>query len=129
MIGLLVFRTNNILRLAMELFKTPAGLMATVFYRRSASRIISASSSTQGKDTEAQTSESVSPVRISTGSTEKEQISASPEEGRSLSWKDLHLTVDVAGEQKVLLDHLNGYIAPSSMTALMGVSGAGKVRS
>lgn len=111
----------------MELFKTPAGLMATVFYRRSESGIKSTSSSTQDRDSEAQKSESASPVRISTGTTEKVQISASPGKGRSLSWEDLYLTVDVKGEQKVLLNHLNGHIAPSSITALMGVSGAGKV--
>lgn len=111
----------------MELFKSPAGLMATVFYRKSEFGITSTSSSTQDKDAEAQKSETASPMRISTGSTEKERTLATPEKGRSLSWKDLHLTVDLAGEQKVLLNHLNGYIAPSSMTALMGVSGAGKV--
>ncbi|KAF2999430.1 hypothetical protein E8E13_007547 [Curvularia kusanoi] len=112
--------------LAMELFKSPAGLMATVFYRRSRSRITSSSGSTQADDAEAQKSEEPSPMRISTGSTEKVRDSTSLVRGRSLSWKDLHLTVNLQGEQKVLLDHLNGYIAPSSMTALMGVSGAGK---
>lgn len=110
----------------MELFKSPAGLMATVFYRQSKSGIISTSSSTQDKDAEAQKSESASPERICTGSTGKEQMLASAK-GRSLSWKDLYLTVNLTGEQKVLLNHLNGYIAPNSMTALMGVSGAGKV--
>ncbi|KAH8698121.1 P-loop containing nucleoside triphosphate hydrolase protein [Phaeosphaeriaceae sp. PMI808] len=88
--------------------------------------IISASSSGRDKDAEAQKSANGSPVRKSIGSKKEDRPFASPAEGRSLAWRDLHLAVTVAGEEKVLLNHLHGYIAPSSMTALMGVSGAGK---
>lgn len=112
----------------MELFKSPAGLMATVFYRQSSSEIISSSNSSQEKDVEAQTSANVSPERKSISSAKEEHASSGDSEGRSLAWRDLHLTVVVGGEEKVLLNHLDGYIAPNSMTALMGVSGAGKVR-
>ena len=43
------------------------------------------------------------------------------------SWYQLQYTVNVAGEERILLDNVMGFVAPGKLTALMGTSGAGKV--
>lgn len=42
------------------------------------------------------------------------------------SWKHVNYTVPVAGGTRQLLDNVQGYVKPGTMTALMGESGAGK---
>jgi ATP-binding cassette subfamily G (WHITE) protein 2 (SNQ2) len=44
------------------------------------------------------------------------------------SWQHVQYTVNVSGGDRVLLDDVSGYVAPGKLTALMGESGAGKVR-
>ena len=45
------------------------------------------------------------------------------------SWQHLEYTVPLSdGTQRRLLDDISGYVAPGKLTALMGESGAGKVR-
>lgn len=45
------------------------------------------------------------------------------------SWQHLEYTVTMPdGTQRRLLDDVSGYVAPGKLTALMGESGAGKVR-
>ncbi|GMM31117.1 ATP-binding cassette transporter [Martiniozyma asiatica (nom. inval.)] len=41
-------------------------------------------------------------------------------------WKNVDYVVPYAGEQRKLLDNVQGYVLPGTMTALMGESGAGK---
>lgn len=45
------------------------------------------------------------------------------------SWRNLRYTVSMKdGEQRTLLNDISGFVAPGKLTALMGESGAGKVR-
>lgn len=44
------------------------------------------------------------------------------------TWRNVNYTVSVAGNQRKLLDSVSGFVAPGKLTALMGESGAGKVR-
>ena len=45
------------------------------------------------------------------------------------SWKNIHYEVPISGgEMRKLLDDVSGYVAPGNLTALMGETGAGKVR-
>lgn len=45
------------------------------------------------------------------------------------SWQHLNYTVPLAGGgTRKLLDDISGYVAPGKLTALVGSSGAGKVR-
>jgi ATP-binding cassette subfamily G (WHITE) protein 2 (SNQ2) len=45
------------------------------------------------------------------------------------TWRHLEYTVPVSGGQyRRLLDDVSGYVAPGKLTALMGESGAGKVK-
>ena len=47
----------------------------------------------------------------------------------TFSWESLNCTVPVAGGGKrKLLNDISGYVVPGKLTALMGESGAGKVR-
>eukprot|EP01117_Protostelium_nocturnum_P006317 TRINITY_DN227_c0_g2_i2.p1 TRINITY_DN227_c0_g2~~TRINITY_DN227_c0_g2_i2.p1 ORF type:complete len:1432 (-),score=505.14 TRINITY_DN227_c0_g2_i2:66-4361(-) len=46
--------------------------------------------------------------------------------GGVFMWKDVNYSVPVKGEQKMLLNDIEGWIKPGQMTALMGSSGAGK---
>lgn len=46
----------------------------------------------------------------------------------TFSWKHVQYTVLTADGPRRLLDDVNGYVAPGKITALMGESGAGKVR-
>lgn len=41
-------------------------------------------------------------------------------------WRHINYTVPHEGKEKLLLDDVSGYCAPGSLTALVGVSGAGK---
>ncbi|KAK8079218.1 hypothetical protein PG994_003025 [Apiospora phragmitis] len=41
-------------------------------------------------------------------------------------WEDLCYDVQVKGQERRLLDHVDGWVKPGKSTALMGVSGAGK---
>ncbi|KAJ5462154.1 hypothetical protein N7530_010359 [Penicillium desertorum] len=105
--------------LAMELFRPPAGLLATVFYRRHVAHTVPSSTSSTENDLEAQ------------GFAKSTRKVSSPEEvrsqdGHSFAWKDLHLTLRKDGEERTLLQHIDGCIESGTLTALMGVSGAGK---
>ena len=45
------------------------------------------------------------------------------------SWKNIQYDVPIsAGRTRKLLDDVSGYVAPGKLTALMGETGAGKVR-
>lgn len=127
----------------MEMFRPPAGLLATVFYRQNVARIVPSSTSSTENDLEVQ------------GFARPTRKLSSPEEvrsrgGHSFAWKDLHLTLRKDGQERTLLQHIDGVsmtylqilfssplysdmrlnlgcIESGTLTALMGVSGAGKV--
>jgi ATP-binding cassette subfamily G (WHITE) protein 2 (SNQ2) len=47
----------------------------------------------------------------------------------TFSWEGLNYTVPISGgEERKLLNDVSGYVVPGKLTALMGESGAGKVR-
>ncbi|CAN3356086.1 pleiotropic ABC efflux transporter of multiple drugs Cdr1p [Diutina catenulata] len=41
-------------------------------------------------------------------------------------WRDLTYQVKIKSEDRVILDHIDGWVKPGQLTALMGASGAGK---
>ena len=59
-----------------------------------------------------------------------EKASATAEKmTNTFTWKDLYYTVPIGeGDQRRLLNDISGYVVPGKLTALMGESGAGKVR-
>ncbi|OMP86934.1 Brefeldin A resistance protein [Diplodia seriata] len=94
------------IRIGMEQFKMPAGKLATVFF--------------SGKVEQFGDAETESPKESWPSEIVKTE--------RVFAWKDLSIDVKTADGVKRLLDNVSGYLAPGSMTALMGMSGAGKVR-
>lgn len=66
------------------------------------------------------------PFRSSTSDlNEKRPIAMS----ETFTWQHISYSVPVGGGQvKKLLDDISGYVSPGKLTALMGASGAGKVR-
>ncbi|KZL63583.1 abc-2 type transporter [Colletotrichum incanum] len=60
---------------------------------------------------------------------EKAEDSDNPDLSKQTSvfhWKDVCYDVQVKGETRRILDHVDGWVKPGTLTALMGVSGAGK---
>lgn len=56
-------------------------------------------------------------------------MKGAPEMTDLFSWQHLNYVVPVGhGETRQLLNDVSGYVAPGKLTALMGESGAGKVR-
>jgi ATP-binding cassette, subfamily G (WHITE), member 2, SNQ2 len=97
---------------AMELHRPPAGKAATVHYRT-----LSSSSSTKtvtGSDTsdadieKGVTEQSVTNVRGGLGPSGNRDSLIESHQGRTLSWRNLSLDIDVGGESKRLLQDLNG---------------------
>ncbi|KAG4433363.1 hypothetical protein IFR05_011147 [Cadophora sp. M221] len=43
-----------------------------------------------------------------------------------LHWKNVCYDISIKGKNRVILDHVNGWVKPGTLTALMGASGAGK---
>jgi ATP-binding cassette subfamily G (WHITE) protein 2 (PDR) len=41
-------------------------------------------------------------------------------------WKDVCYDIKIKGQERRILDHVDGWVKPGTLTALMGVSGAGK---
>jgi ATP-binding cassette subfamily G (WHITE) protein 2 (SNQ2) len=66
----------------------------------------------------------------SENSTEKKNqaMYEQPKMTKTFSWRHLNYVVSVSGERRLLLDDVSGFVAPGKLTALMGESGAGKVR-
>ncbi|KAL0262428.1 ATP-binding cassette transporter snq2 [Diplodia seriata] len=95
---------SAIVMIGMEQFKMPAGKLATVFF--------------SGKVEQFGDAETESPKELWPSEIVKTE--------RVFAWKDLSIDVKTADGVKRLLDNVSGYLAPGSMTALMGMSGAGK---
>lgn len=56
-------------------------------------------------------------------------ISGAPSMTDIFSWQHIEYTISLSGgRHKRLLDDVSGYVAPGKLTALMGATGAGKVR-
>jgi ATP-binding cassette, subfamily G (WHITE), member 2, SNQ2 len=71
---------------------------------------------------------SVNDLRGDDAKTEK-ALATAERMTNTFSWEGLNYTVPVGdGEERRLLNKISGYVVPGKLTALMGESGAGKVR-
>lgn len=57
-----------------------------------------------------------------------EQVQALAPQTDVFTWKDVCYDIKIKGEPRRLLDNVSGWVKPGTLTALMGVSGAGKTR-
>ncbi|KYK54468.1 ABC transporter [Drechmeria coniospora] len=70
---------------------------------------------------------SSSPSEGNSGDDEKREQTASITRNTSVfTWKNLSYTVKTSSGDRLLLDNIQGWVKPGSLTALMGSSGAGK---
>lgn len=68
-------------------------------------------------------------TNTNSGTSLKRKMTVAPVMTDVFSWQHLEYTVPLAdGTQRRLLDDVSGFVAPGKLTALMGESGAGKVR-
>lgn len=66
----------------------------------------------------------VPPGRRSDLEKEKESVQANVEKQTSiLHWQDVSYTVKTGGGERLILDNVDGWVKPGTLTALMGVSG------
>ena len=58
---------------------------------------------------------------------EKESVQANVEKQTSiLHWQDVSYTVKTGGGERLILDNVDGWVKPGTLTALMGVSGVSR---
>ncbi|KAK7756965.1 hypothetical protein SLS62_000981 [Diatrype stigma] len=113
----------------MERYKLPAGRLATIFYNLKQKDLVSAATTPDGSDTEKDAlkdDEDAPPVQRGVVTAQRTLESMSAHHGRTLTWKGITLKLRHDGEEKCLLNNLNGFVEPGQLTALMGASGAGK---
>ncbi|KAI5467615.1 ABC-2 type transporter-domain-containing protein [Mariannaea sp. PMI_226] len=71
--------------------------------------------------------ESASPQMAQRASMEKSGDAAGVEKQSSVfHWRNVCYDVTIKGEDRRILDHVDGWVKPGTLTALMGASGAGK---
>ena len=130
----------------MERFKPAAGRLATIYYKQGAQQKLA----TTKIDLESQSAETRFPSSEMYSSDEKESKPKTAQDilptGHTFLWQDLSLDLKGGAEEKRLLEKVTGksrahigmafgrqitlstgWVKPGEMTALMGVSGAGKV--
>jgi ATP-binding cassette, subfamily G (WHITE), member 2, PDR len=56
------------------------------------------------------------------------EVNVIPPQTDIFSWKDVVYDIEIKGEPRRLLDHISGWVKPGTLTALMGVSGAGEMQ-
>ena len=63
------------------------------------------------------------------GAKAEKALAAAEKMTNTFSWEGLSYTVPISGgSERRLLNDVSGYVVPGKLTALMGESGAGKVR-
>lgn len=103
----------------MERLKTPAGKLATVFYKGSILDVKTKSDIERGDPNGDSAPESVTPISYHKQSTVQNR-------DHTFAWKNLCLDIKTKDGDRRLLDNLSGCVKTGRLKALMGVSGAGK---
>jgi ABC-type transport system involved in cytochrome bd biosynthesis fused ATPase/permease subunit len=108
----------------MEMLKTPAGQLATVFYKGGPT-----SNRNHVSDSETRPADNFGSLNLPPGQSNNEsrvQESQDPDKNHTLAWDSLSLDIKTKDGPRLLLNHLNGSVKSGQLKALMGVSGAGK---
>lgn len=106
-------------RIGMERLRTPAGRLATVFYKGSALSVKTKPDAERGNFDGDIAPESTTPVNDYRQSTVQDK-------SHTFAWENLCLDVKTKDGNIRLLDNLSGCVKTGQLKALMGVSGAGK---
>lgn len=103
----------------MERYKLPAGRLATVFYNLKQKDLVSAATTPDGSDTEKDAlkdDELAPPVQGGVVTAQRTLESMSTYHGRTLTWKDITLKLRHDGEEKCLLNNLDGESEPMHLS-------------
>ncbi|KAJ4135001.1 Multidrug resistance protein [Fusarium equiseti] len=65
-------------------------------------------------------------TQLSSGNEATEEVTDVEEQTSVFHWKNVCYDVKIKGETRRILDHVDGWVKPGTLTALMGSSGAGK---
>src|SRR3954471_5456705 len=108
----------------MERLKTPAGRLATVFYKADPEKFLR--NAGVGSDAEKGSTDNDTPP-ITKHNTKQSDRSRNRvgDNGHTFAWSRLCLDIKTKDGEKRLLDNLSGWVKSGQMKALMGVSGAG----
>ncbi|KAF2198452.1 putative multidrug resistance ABC transporter [Delitschia confertaspora ATCC 74209] len=63
---------------------------------------------------------------VSAEKTHSDDIAIIERQTAIFQWRDVCYDIKIKGEDRRILDHVDGWVKPGTLTALMGVSGAGK---
>ncbi|KAJ5972447.1 CDR ABC transporter [Penicillium vulpinum] len=108
--------------IGMEMLKTPAGQLATVFYKKSP-RGMQRRDKTDGETGPVHEIEN---LEISAGQGNDGQEHQNLDKSHTLAWTNLCLDIKTKDGERRLLNNLSGSVESGQLKALMGVSGAGK---
>lgn len=106
-----------------------AEMRSVVAFKRGTTGINSSAPKPEDVETAAVTAaNSVNDLRGEDAKVEK-ALATAEKMTNTFSWKGLNYTVPISdGGRRKLLNNISGYVVPGKLTALMGESGAGKVR-
>ncbi|GKU06978.1 unnamed protein product [Fusarium langsethiae] len=68
----------------------------------------------------------ISGTQLANGNEATEEVTDVEEQTSVFHWKNVCYDVKIKGETRRILDHVDGWVKPGTLTALMGSSGAGK---
>lgn len=63
--------------------------------------------------------------QLTAGQDDTSELFAIQPQKNDFTWRDMAYDIEINGESRRLLDHVSGCVKPGTLTALMGVSGAG----
>ncbi|KAI9935030.1 hypothetical protein ASPWEDRAFT_117761 [Aspergillus wentii DTO 134E9] len=70
--------------------------------------------------------EAISSEKLQVGKEGHDQAAAIVSQTSIFHWEDVCYDINIKGETRRILDHVDGWVKPGTLTALMGVTGAGK---
>ncbi|KAL4729018.1 Multidrug resistance protein [Fusarium chlamydosporum] len=79
-----------------------------------------------GKSSSDEEAGSVGGTQLASGNEASEEITDVEEQTSVFHWKNVCYDVKIKAETRRILDHVDGWVKPGTLTALMGSSGAGK---
>ncbi|EJD35710.1 hypothetical protein AURDEDRAFT_75031 [Auricularia subglabra TFB-10046 SS5] len=82
--------------------------------------------SEESEDTAAQHPSDLAVVDGNASVNTGETVGGIQRQTKTFHWSDVCYDINIKGEQRRILDHIDGWVKPGTLTALMGVSGAGK---
>ncbi|KAE8372806.1 ABC-2 type transporter-domain-containing protein [Aspergillus bertholletiae] len=64
--------------------------------------------------------------KLKVGSEQEDHVGAIAKQTSVFHWQDVCYDIKIKGQDRRILDHVDGWVKPGTLTALMGVTGAGK---